>query len=241
MSIPFECPHCKRSMKVKDEMKGKSGRCPFCKEAVVVSESTDEELEAAPKKPTKKQLGFAEKLGIEIPDGIDRNELSKRIGEATSKKWPTKKQVDFLESLGLPAPDGITRTEMSELLDKAIAIRDAVQVKVQREVEEQFAECGMLIDTASENQLLRQLEERGRFFVALILDNDEFRYDEKAVVTGRLTWDSGLTESDAKYFLKALTDNWVQGFDEHEYLIEEYDGRGLQFEINIEQLPLDDE
>jgi sRNA-binding carbon storage regulator CsrA len=224
-------------MKVKDEMKGRTGRCPFCKEAVVVQDSVDVQL----KKPTKKQLEFAAKVGVEVPVDIDRNELSKRIGEATSRKWPTDKQVAFLESLGLKAPEGITRKEMSELLDQAIEIRDAVAPKIQKEFEEQMAECGMLIDTATELQLLHELDNRGRHFVALVLDNDEFRYDANAVVTGRLTWNDSLMEEDAKYFLKALVDNWVKGFNEQEYLINEYDGRGLQFEINFEPLSLIDE
>jgi hypothetical protein len=36
MPIKFQCPHCKRGLSVKDELAGKSGPCPGCKNILTV-------------------------------------------------------------------------------------------------------------------------------------------------------------------------------------------------------------
>jgi hypothetical protein len=36
MPIKFQCPHCKRGLSVKDELAGKSGPCPSCKNVITV-------------------------------------------------------------------------------------------------------------------------------------------------------------------------------------------------------------
>ena len=36
MSIPFKCPHCKKPLRVKDELAGKRAACPACKKPIVI-------------------------------------------------------------------------------------------------------------------------------------------------------------------------------------------------------------
>src|SRR3989442_287090 len=36
MSIRFKCPHCQKALVVKDEVAGKKGACPACKQAVQI-------------------------------------------------------------------------------------------------------------------------------------------------------------------------------------------------------------
>src|SRR5262245_26989543 len=38
--ISFACPHCKETLKVKDEMAGKRGKCAFCDQVVVAPART---------------------------------------------------------------------------------------------------------------------------------------------------------------------------------------------------------
>ena len=41
MSIVFDCPVCRKTIKVKDSLAGKKGRCPFCSQIVVVPDQDD--------------------------------------------------------------------------------------------------------------------------------------------------------------------------------------------------------
>jgi len=47
MPISFKCPHCKKSLKVKDELAGKKGACPACKKALMIPVPVDYEALAA--------------------------------------------------------------------------------------------------------------------------------------------------------------------------------------------------
>jgi len=47
MAIRFKCPHCEKSLAVKDHLAGKKGACPACKQALVIPEPVDMEALAA--------------------------------------------------------------------------------------------------------------------------------------------------------------------------------------------------
>lgn len=40
MSIKFSCPHCSKTLKVKDELAGKKGKCPDCRKVVLIPVQT---------------------------------------------------------------------------------------------------------------------------------------------------------------------------------------------------------
>jgi hypothetical protein len=47
MPISFKCPHCQKSLKVKDHLAGKKGACPNCKKALMIPVPVDYEALAA--------------------------------------------------------------------------------------------------------------------------------------------------------------------------------------------------
>src|SRR5947209_18021170 len=40
MPIKFTCPHCKKGLKVPDQLAGKKGACPVCKKALTIPRPT---------------------------------------------------------------------------------------------------------------------------------------------------------------------------------------------------------
>jgi hypothetical protein len=69
--------------------------------------------------PTDEQLDYAAELGISVPPGINRNDLSLLIDEAVLTQPPTQRQRERASELGVVLPDGITVAQAKLLLDKA--------------------------------------------------------------------------------------------------------------------------
>jgi len=63
MAIRFTCSHCNRSLTVKDELAGKRGRCPYCKQVIVVPASRATAPVRDPRKPDVESLAL-EALGL---------------------------------------------------------------------------------------------------------------------------------------------------------------------------------
>lgn len=59
MAIRFTCSHCNRSLTVKDELAGKRGRCPYCKQVIVVPASRATAPVRDPRKPDVESLALA--------------------------------------------------------------------------------------------------------------------------------------------------------------------------------------
>jgi hypothetical protein len=72
---------------------------------------------------TRSQLRYARNLGIDVPDGITKGEISQKIEEVVSQQEPepaSEAQLKFAQSLGLEFESGITKTEMKRLLNKEV-------------------------------------------------------------------------------------------------------------------------
>jgi len=186
-------------MKVKNFFAGSRGLCPFCSGEIAVpappTKAPITEPVAAPveaknepnkgfKPPTDKQLDYARKLGINIPDGVSRTELSKMIDDALDDAPATDGQMEFLRDLGVRIPVNIRSMQMSILLDTALNIRDQVADGIQKKMRE----SGMLIDSATDLQLLQEFRYRGQSFFNFTLDNDEFRYQADLPISGNFQW-----------------------------------------------------
>jgi hypothetical protein len=175
-------------MKIKESFAGKTGRCPHCKQSISIpantstppeeqntlSRDTSEEDELLP--PTDKQLAYALRLGIDIPESIDRRDLSKLIATAKKPRPPTEKQKAFLRKLGIEPPELVNFEEISQLIDSALDMEAKVTLAVNKRLECEWREAGLLMDHATDQQLLEELEHRNRPFFIFLLDDDEFHY-----------------------------------------------------------------
>jgi len=69
MAIRFTCSHCSRSLTVKDELAGKRGRCPHCKQVIVVPASRATGPVRDPRKPDVESLAVAA-LGLSSSETV---------------------------------------------------------------------------------------------------------------------------------------------------------------------------
>jgi len=245
MAITVVCDHCERSMEIKDSFAGKTGRCPYCKQSISIPPDDipianaldcDPTEDARLLPPTDKQLSYALTLGVKVPEKIDRRELSKLIAAAKKFRPPTDKQKEFLRKLGIDPPEEVNFEEISRLIESALDMESKVISAVQKRLERQWREAGMLIEGASDIQLLKELDERGRTFFIFLLEDDEFRYKDNVPLTARLTWNFGLSEEDVKFIFTSMAANWASDFDLEAYAEEEYDNELPSFHINVSEL-----
>jgi phage FluMu protein Com len=268
MAIEFQCTHCKRLLKLKDTCAGLTGECPYCKgvisipaviapkiadvaDTVVAKPVADPTVAASPDKtapqtteepeftpPTKKQLDYARKLGIDIPKGISRSALSVLIDGAKDNAPASEKQKEFLRELGVKFPENIRLNQASMLIDGAMTIRDEVSGAIQQRLEEQWKAAGMLMDGATVEQLLHEIDNRGKPFIIFIMEDDEFHYHDEVPMNGRLLWNRYLSSDDAMYAVISLAANWAKNLDMKAYLVE-YDGTLPKIEFTAGELPDD--
>lgn len=67
--------------------------------------------------PTARQIKFAQELGIRIPQGISRSELSELIDEALVRKNPpSKKNLEAATDFGIKLPKHITKRDLFDLI-----------------------------------------------------------------------------------------------------------------------------
>lgn len=235
MAIEFNCGHCNRILKLKDKCAGLTGECPYCKGVITVPAvvptspppPADIIVDGEPAKdfkpPTEKQLDYARNLGINVPDGIDRRQLSQLIDDAKDNLPATEKQKQFLRELGVSFSEDIRTNQISMLIDAAIDIRDQVQHAVQTQFEQQMKDAGQLMEHATVEQLLQELSNREKPCVMLVLDNDEFRYEENVPMSGQLLWNDFLSKEDVQYIVSVLMVGWAKDFDMRAYS-DEFDG-----------------
>jgi hypothetical protein len=243
MAIEFQCVHCNRELKLKDKCAGLRGECPYCKGVITVPSAASaekpqetEEPEFTP--PTKKQLDYARKLGVSIPKGISRGALSLMIDEAKDNAPATEKQKEFLRELGVKFPDGIRVNQASLLIDGAMNIRDEISSALQKQLEEQWKAAGQLMEHASVDQLLQEIDNRGKPFVAFIMEDDEFHYQEKLPMRGRLVWNAYLSPDDVKYLIASFAIGWAKSLDMDKYT-DEYDGTPPELKFLVGELVVD--
>lgn len=75
MPIRFTCSHCSKSLTVRDELAGKRGRCPYCKQVVMVPASRATAPVRDPKKPDAESLALAA-LGVASGETVALHETA---------------------------------------------------------------------------------------------------------------------------------------------------------------------
>jgi hypothetical protein len=185
--------------------------------------------------PTEKQLDFAQKLGIQIPAGISRRDLSAMIDEHKENMPATEKQIEFLTELGVAIPPKLRVNQASMLLDTALNLRDQVAQGVIKQYEEQLKQTGQIMEDATVDQLLEALDEKGKPFIAVVLEDDEFRYQENRPMKGRMVWNSMLEKQDVQYFVTNIAFQWAKDLDITAYS-EEFDGNPPDLEFSVGEL-----
>jgi DNA-directed RNA polymerase subunit RPC12/RpoP len=159
VAISFECSSCKASLKVKDELAGRKGKCPRCGNVVsvpTVENIKDSEAEKRPygRPASSRQKEFASSLGVEFPDDIRSHEISKLIDEALVKQDEERYQ----------ALEDISRRE-GEAYDK-------LREEILCEIDEDELDCRL--STATTEEMIDELSRRGDTTILISFDLDEY-------------------------------------------------------------------
>ena len=129
----FNCPSCGSRLSGKPKHVGRSMPCPKCKGTLTVPESPNTTQPA-----TDKQKAFAIELGIEFPDDIAKDGLSKMIDAAVLKQ------------------DDDRYLRMNELQKVESEVREQLRAEVQAEYDEEDPR----LSKASVEQILEALQLR---------------------------------------------------------------------------------
>jgi len=236
MAIEVKCSGCDRVLSVKDEFAGKRGSCPHCKQKIQVPSPSEPNDTPDSKEdflaPTEKQLAYAEKIGVDIPDGVDRRELSKLIAVVSRDGPSPERKAKHMREMGVDIPEGASSIQINAIFDQVLDIEAKITPHIQNQILSRMEECGELLEHASDEQLLEQLLDRGREFLILLLDNDKYRHRENTPMRGKLWWSCGF-EDDGKYVLMRVGTDWSQSRME-EYL-EECEGKPYSIELDARE------
>src|SRR5215207_3082637 len=93
----------------------------------------------------------------------------------------------------------------------------------------------MLIEGASDEDLLYELSNRGKDFFAFILDDDEFRYQENRPMKGQLRWSDSLNKTDVQYIIASMAVGWAKDLDMNAYS-DDFDGSPPELEFSANEL-----
>jgi len=95
MYFTFECPHCRKKLKVQEEAAGKKAGCPYCKHSLVVPQAPPEQPEG-----TAAFEGIGDRAKTPAPGRTEP--VSKRQGErkrkSTGSGWADRTDVGILQS-----------------------------------------------------------------------------------------------------------------------------------------------
>src|SRR5271155_571910 len=78
MAIKFNCPHCERSITVRDQLAGKRGHCPGCKQVITIP--VPRQSSGAPAPP---------------PEEVEQLAASTLVDEPPPEEPPDTRTVDF--------------------------------------------------------------------------------------------------------------------------------------------------
>lgn len=148
ITIHTRCPSCDSQLNVKEELAGKSGKCPKCGATVEIPK---------PIPPaTEKQKEFARELGIEFPDDIDRRKISALIDEALAEQNDKR------------------FSELNEIKNKE---SEAYQ-KIRSEVIADIDKDNPRIADATPNQMVNALEEKELAAILITYDEGQIGDDQ---------------------------------------------------------------
>jgi hypothetical protein len=235
MAIEVTCIACGRTMMVKDSQAGKTGLCPSCKSPISVPKVKQEPARTTSdtaSAPTERQVSYAKSLGIVVPDGITRRQLSDMIDEEKENAPATESQKAYLRDMGVTFPEDIRLNQISMLLTAASRIRQEVTAEAQQRFEQNVKSAGFAADYLTDDQLIDELNKRGMHYIAFWIDDDEFRYHHSRPIKGRLRWSETLNESDVKYILIRIGGDWAKDIDLETYK-DEYDGELPAMEFSV--------
>lgn len=230
MAIEVVCPHCEKDLPLKEQYAGKTGACPLCKETIYVPDLAGLASTSEDSMPTEKQIEYAQKLRVAIPRSVTKDQISTLIDQGKDNAPATEKQVAFLRELGVEPPKNLTSSQVSMLIDSALNVRDQVAVKVRESVEQEFADLGHALEKTPTERLLQEIQNRGHPYVAFVLEDEEFRYEEDRPIRAALRWSGDLEKDDVLFLLLSLG-KWSTQLDLEKYA-EEFDEQLPSVEFN---------
>jgi hypothetical protein len=155
---------------------------------------------------------------IQVPFLVSEK-LRVKMEREPEVKLPTEKQINFAHSLGIDVPPNMNRYDLSKLIDKA---KENAASECQKE---------FLMEHVTVEQLFKELQNRGKSFVAFVLKDGEITCHDK-FPPGELHWSDDLGEEDIKFILLMLNKHWVKDFDTAKSA-ENFEGLVNPFDLNL--------
>jgi hypothetical protein len=98
VAVYVACPHCKSTLRLKENFARKQARCPRCKQIIDVASSSSETVNVHIDDVTQPLKERARALGIEVGAQTSAAELSQLVDEAEARRRPTPS--DLTEEFG---------------------------------------------------------------------------------------------------------------------------------------------
>lgn len=145
------CGSCGVNLKARDELAGKTAKCPKCGSAVEVPTARPRPTKGNVPRATERQKEYATELGIDFSPDIDRRAISELIDVAVQKR--DDERYDKLE----------------ELSDRESQAWKEMRESVLEEIDEE--DCRL--SRAQPSQMIEELSNRGRCSVLITFDFDD--------------------------------------------------------------------
>jgi len=166
------CGSCGKKLKAKDELAGKTAKCPKCGNAIEIPRAApNTKIPPA----TERQKDYATSLGIDFPSDIDRKEISQLIDTAVQQR------------------DERRFKQLSELSDRESEAWRAMREEVLAEIDEE--DCRL--SKAQQDQMVEELanRNRGAILISFALD-DVVDFEDLTGVRFELSFSEDLDESE---------------------------------------------
>jgi hypothetical protein len=176
------CRTCNANLQARNELAGKTAKCPKCGNPVAVPNSVPRSKGTVPL-ATDRQNEFAASLGIDFPPDINRREISELIDAAVQKQ--DDERFDRLEEFSRRESDA-----WREMREEVLA-----------EIDEK--DCRLSI--ARPKQMVDELANRNRGAILISFDfNDVDDFDHLSDVNFAISFTDDMTESDMRSVVMSI-------------------------------------
>jgi hypothetical protein len=176
-----KCAKCGVELKAKDDLAGKTAKCPKCGNVIRVPESVAATAKPTIPPATDRQREYATSLGIEFPPDINRKDLSEMIDLAVQHR--DEERYKKLDQLG----------------DRESEAWQKMREEVLAEIDEH--DCRL--SKAEPSQMVQELANRNRGGILISFDLDEVvNFDDLSAVNVNISFsDDALEEGDVRSVL----------------------------------------
>lgn len=177
------CGSCGVNLQAKDELAGKTAKCPKCGNAIEIPKPTPPAAKAKIPPATERQKEYATSLGIKFPRDINRKDLSELIDAAAQQR------------------DEERFKRLNELSDHESAAWQKMREEVLAEIDEE--DCRL--SKAEPAQMLEELANRNRGAILISFDwDDAIDFEDLTGAKFGIEFSDDMAESDMRSVLMSL-------------------------------------